>query len=155
MIPKYALLEIERRWLVDPARAPPLDLARSREIIDLYIDGGRLRLRTVTEPGGGRVFKLCKKYERDDALGGPIVNIYLSAEEHAVFAGLPGRRLVKQRHAVQGFSIDVLEDGVMLAEQEYPSTEAAMAAQAPDWALREVTDDPAFRGDSLALRLGR
>ena len=46
-LPKYALWEIERRFLVDPAKLPALDPASERRIEDLYLDGGRLRLRAV------------------------------------------------------------------------------------------------------------
>ena len=68
-LPKYALWEIERRFLVDPAKLPALDPASERRIEDLYLDGGRLRLRAVTwTVSGRREFKLCKKYERDDPL---------------------------------------------------------------------------------------
>jgi CYTH domain-containing protein len=143
-------LEIERRWLVDPERLPALDEATVRRIDDLYLDGGRLRLRAITHPDGRAEFKLCKKYERDDPLAGPITNLYLSAEEHAAFAGLPGRRVRKRRYPVDGFSVDVFDDGLILAEREFESLEAAQAAAGPVWALREVTDDPAYTGWALA-----
>ena len=38
----------------------------------------------------------------------------------------------------------------MLAEREFPSVDAARAAAEPAWAVREVTDDPAYTGWALA-----
>lgn len=67
-----------------------------------------------------------------------------------MFAGLSGRRLAKRRYRVEGFSVDVFEAGLMLAEQEAPSVEAARAIVAPSWTIREVTDDPAYTGWALA-----
>ena len=150
-LPKYALWEIERRFLVDPAKLPALDPASERRIEDLYLDGGRLRLRAVTWiTTGRREFKLCKKYERDDLLQGPITNLYLTADEHAALADLPGARLEKRRFSLPPFGIDVFDDGLVMGEYEAESRPAALALETPTWATREVTDDPAFSGWSLA-----
>lgn len=43
MLPKYALLEIKRRWLVDETRLPDLSGLEMITITDLYITGSRLR----------------------------------------------------------------------------------------------------------------
>jgi CYTH domain-containing protein len=154
-IPKYARLEMERRWLVDPARLPDLSGRPYRRIEDLYLEG-RLRLRAITDGRtGAREFKLGKKYERTDPLGGPITSLYLTQAEHAAFAGLPGARLVKRRYALDGFSLDVFEgrhEGLVLAEVERESAAEAAAIAAPPWAGVEITDDPAYSGWALAQR---
>lgn len=153
-LPRYARLELERRWLVDASRLPDLFGHPFRRIEDLYLDGGRLRLRAIThEPGGLREFKLGKKYERTDPMGGPIASLYLTAAEHAAFATLPGARLVKRRYRLDGFSLDVFEgglEGLRLAEAEFGDRAAALAARAPPWALRDVTEDPFFTGAALS-----
>jgi CYTH domain-containing protein len=155
-IPKYAKLENERRFLVlDP---PDLTGARSRLIEDLYLDNSRLRLRAITHAeGGAREFKFCKKYGSDDPASGPIVNIYLSAEEHRMLAKLPGARLRKRRHTVvhseRAFSVDVFEgplEGLVTCETEAESAAAIRALVFPPWARLEVTADPFFTGASLA-----
>ena len=64
-LPKYALWEIERRFLVDPAKLPALDPASERRIKDLYLDGGRLRLRAVTWTASG-----LQEFTHDPALSG-------------------------------------------------------------------------------------
>ena len=62
-LPKYAHWVAERRFLVDGRNMPALDDSAARGIEDLYIDGGRLRLRKITMPGGAEPeFKLAKKY---------------------------------------------------------------------------------------------
>jgi CYTH domain-containing protein len=155
-IPKYALLESERRFLV--AAAPDLASARVRLIEDRYLDSGRLRLRRITHfDGHPTEFKLCKKYGSADPASGPIVNIYLTAEEHAALAALPGRPLVKRRHTVahggRAFGVDVFEGvlaGLTLCEAEAASPEAIRALVFPPWASREVTADPFFTGGHLA-----
>ncbi len=156
MIPKYALLENERRFLV--AATPDLTGATVRLIEDLYIDGARLRLRAVTHfDGHAPEFKFCKKYPSDDPLSGPIVNIYLTAEEHAVLARLPGRPIRKRRYRTawggRAYGVDVFEGalaGLVLCEAEAPTVEAIRALAFPPWATREVTGEAFFTGGHLA-----
>ena len=151
-LPRYAKLELERRWLVEPVRLPDLAEAAFRRIDDLYLDGGRLRLRAIAHPDGARELKLGKKYERTHPAGGPIATLYLTQSEYAAFAGLPGVRLVKRRYAVDGFSLDVFEGaltGLVLAEVEVDSPATLSAIVPPPWAGREVTEDPFFTGGNL------
>ena len=155
-VPKYAKLENERRFLV--LNPPDLSGAFCRLIEDLYVMGSRLRLRAITRPAGAPAeFKFCKKYGSDDPMSGPIVNMYLSADEHALLAALPGRRLRKRRYTVahggRNFSVDVFEgplQGLVQCEAEAESPEAIRAVVFPPWATREVTDDAFFTGANLA-----
>ena len=153
-LPKYAHWVAERRFLVDSAKMPALDAADARRIEDLYIDSGRLRLRRIGMPGGAPdEFKLAKKYAPDNPLIGPMTNLYLTAEEYAVLNVLPGARLVKRRHKVGAFVIDVFEgdlSGLVLAECEATNRMAAMAFDVPKWCVREVTDELEYTGWRLA-----
>jgi CYTH domain-containing protein len=153
-LPKYAHWVAERRFLVDTRNMPDLKAADARLIEDLYIDGGRLRLRRTTLPGDGGVeFKLAKKYAPENPLIGPMTNLYLSAEEYAVLNVLPGARLAKRRHKVGAFVVDVFEGGLkslVLAECEASNRMAAMAFDVPDWCVREVTNDVEYTGWRLA-----
>lgn len=154
--PKYALFEHERRFLVRPVDAPDLSGAPARLIEDRYLDG-RLRLRAVTDLAtGARTFKLCKKYPSDDAVSGPITNLYLAPEEHAALMALPGAAIRKRRyslsHAGRRWGLDVFEGeitGLMLAEIEAESRAAVLTAPIPPWAAREVTGEPFFTGGVL------
>lgn len=157
-LPRYSKLELERRWLVDASRLPDLTGRPFRRIEDLYLDGGRLRLRAITyQPGGRRVLKLGKKYERTHPAGGPITTLYLSEEEYALLAGLPGAPLAKRRYAVEGVSVDFFEDvlaGLVLAEVEADDPAALAAIRPPSWAAQEVTEDPFFAGGRLCRTSG-
>ena len=158
-IPKYAKLENERRFWV--AAPPDLSGAPVRLIEDLYLREGRLRLRAITHfDGQPAQYKFCKKYGSDDPASEPIVNIYLTAEEHAMLAVLPGWRVRKRRYTIQHgdhpFSVDVFEgalEGLVTCETEAGSPEAIRRLAFPPWAVREVTADPFFAGAHLA-RLG-
>jgi CYTH domain-containing protein len=153
-LPKYAHWVAERRFLVDAGKAPKLDEAGARRIEDLYIEGGRLRLRCITQLATGeREFKLGKKYAPDNPLIGPMANLYLNEEEYDVLARLPGTRLAKRRHKVGAFVVDVFEGdlaGLVLAECEATNRMAAMAVEIPDWCVREVTTEPEYTGWRLA-----
>jgi CYTH domain-containing protein len=156
-IPKYALLENERRFLV--RTLPDLAGAPARLIEDIYLDAGRLRLRRISHfDGKPAEHKLCKKYGALDAVSEPITNLYLTDDEHAALvAALPGRALRKRRHTVthdgKAFSVDVFEgalSGLVTCETEASSAEAIRALAFPPWVAREVTDDPFFSGGALA-----
>ncbi|MFO6447246.1 hypothetical protein ACLBKU_08890 [Erythrobacter sp. NE805] len=154
--PKYAHLEIERRWLVDPAAVAGLVLEDPIAIADRYIIGTRIRLRRM-QCGGEAVYKLTRKYRCEDAASRPIVTAYLDEDEHAVFAALPALPLVKTRfkleHAVRAFSLDRFGgnlQGLWLSEIEWPSLSELAALADPPWAMRDVTYDPAYQGASLA-----
>ena len=153
-LPKYAHWVAERRFLVDGRNMPALDDAKARWIEDLYIDGGRLRLRKIIMPGGVDLeFKLAKKYAPDNPLIGPMTNLYLTGEEHAVLAKLPGERVFKRRHKLGAFTVDVFEGalaGLILAECEASNRMAAMSVEIPAWCVREVTSVPEYTGWRLA-----
>jgi CYTH domain-containing protein len=155
--PKYAHVERERRWLVDATRLRELDLASAVAIEDRYIEGTRLRLRTMRSAEGETVFKLTKKYASDDPLARPIVTAYLSEAEHAVLAALPAAPLNKHRFRIagdrQGFAIDRFEGplrGLLLAEIELDREVDLRALLPPAWAVREVSHDPRYDGANLA-----
>lgn len=150
---KYARPENERRFLL--AR-PPETLGEPHRIEDRYLDGTRLRLRSV-QVGDEVVHKLTQKVRLDeqDPFAVALTNIYLSAEEHHRLAGLPGATLHKTRHLVEvgasTFAVDRFEgslDGLWLAEAEVATRDDAL--DLPDWIGTEVTGDDRYAGASLA-----
>lgn len=156
--PKYAFVERERRWLIDPARRPPLDGLREVLIEDRYLIGTRCRLRRVTETATRETtVKLTRKYESPDALARPIVTAYLDEAEHALFATLPALPLTKRRYAMRlggvTWSIDRYEGalaGLETAEIEWADDAGLRALVAPQWFGRDVSADPRYQGASLA-----
>ena len=108
-MPRYAIAEIERRWLVNATAIADLALVPFRRYEDLYIDGSRLRLRRITEPGGSKIFKLGKKYGKRSLLSEPMTTLYLDEAEYDRLRQLPGSAAWKRRYAIAGGSLDVYE----------------------------------------------
>ena len=91
-LPKYARLEIERRWLVDATAMGELANVPYRLIEDLYVGESRLRLRKITDPSGNALFKFGKKYGKHSPLSEPITNA-LFDRGRVPAAGVLGRDL--------------------------------------------------------------
>lgn len=151
--PKYARVERERRFLLD--RFPnTAGVLRIRRIADHYIDGTSLRLRKQTEDNRPAVYKLTQKVVAPGlgAQQGFITNMYLDENEFRILTQLPGGQIVKTRHSVAPFGIDVFEgelQGLVLAEVEFDSTSDADALRVPPFAVREVSTDQRFTGGRL------
>ena len=160
--PKYARIELERRWLVDKARRPSLDSCDFTLIEDRYLAGTRIRLRRMTRPREDRtLLKLTKKYETDRPEARPIVTTYLSAPEFDAFAGLPAVSLRKRRYHLafdrRYWSLDLFEDaldGLEILEVEAQSQAELAALVPPSWCASEITDDIRYQCGALA-RNGR
>jgi len=68
-----------------------------------------------------------------------------------------GRRLHKRRHLIPHGDLEIEVDvyageleGLIAAEVEFPSEDAARAFQPPDWLGDEVTGDPRYLNETLA-----
>ena len=155
----YVAVERERRWLC--CDVPRALVAQTEAITDLYVSGGRLRLREARPIDGGTPrLRLSRKADADPQTR-LITSIYLTEDEFAVLAAsLPGVRIRKLRHRLKRTS-DVLlaidefqgeQAGLLLLEAEFKTSEQLAAYAPPDFAGREVTDDPVFTGGHLALK---
>jgi CYTH domain-containing protein len=148
---KYAVVERERRFLL--ARLPE-GVVSTKQIVDRYVSGTRLRLREVRDDDGTVVRKLGHKVRLSE---GPrevaCTNAYLNEEEWHVLSELPARTLRKTRHLIpwgqRWVAVDEHEDGTLVAEiddRDQPSDTI------PDWldVVLDVTDDEGWTGSSLA-----
>jgi CYTH domain-containing protein len=155
----YVAVERERRWL---CREVPRELVIQTEAItDLYVTGGRLRLREARPIDGGTPrLRLSRKADADPQTR-LITSIYLTEDEFAVLAAsLPGARIRKLRHRLRPASgvllaIDEFQGthaGLLLLEAELETSEQLAAFAPPAFAGREVTDDPGFTGGHLAQK---
>jgi hypothetical protein len=153
---KYAWVERERRWIC--AEIPMDRVSRSEDIVDLYVTGTHLRLReAVPHDGAPPMRRLGRKADVSPTTR-LLTSLYLSADEFALFADLPGASLRKTRHflyAPKGvvLSIDRFSgplEGLFMAEAEFDDDDAMAAFPMPDFAVREVTDDPRYGGGRLA-----
>lgn len=154
--PKYAHLERERRWLVDPTVLEDRLLTDPIEIQDRYLLDTRLRLRRM-DAEGQTVWKLTRKYECADPLARPIVTAYLAGGEYEILAALPALEVTKTRFKIDdrghSFSIDRFEgelSGLWLAEIEREDGEGLAALPDPSWSLSDVSHDPRYQGFTLA-----
>lgn len=160
--PKYAHVEREGRWLVDPAARPPLDGRVHVTIRDRYLDGTRCRLRLMTDSTSGAVArKLTKKYDAPDPTRRPIVTTYLTEAEYDLIVTLPARPLAKRRYAIEAgaavWSLDVFDRPLApleIVEIECRDDAALDELVPPAWALREVSALIEWQSGALA-RHGR
>jgi len=147
--------EIERKFVLD---APPqgLDDHPSEPISQGYLalDGDvevRLRRRGerafLTIKGGGGRRRVEQELELDQT------------RFDELWPLTAGRRIVKRRYVVPApdallFEVDVYEEelaGLVVAEVEFPDDAAADAFAPEEWLGREVTDDPRWKNQALAL----
>lgn len=152
--PKYAITEIERRWLVDPSTLGSLEDRPYSDIEDRYISHTQLRLRKITNAQGSVAFKLCKKYGKANALTEPITNLYLSETEYLLLAQqLKGDVVCKRRYLFAGGAIDVYENAsTVLFEVEFKSESDARGYEPPAFVLHEITNNAAYSGAALAAK---
>lgn len=154
---EYIAIERERRFL---CRDVPRERIRQSEtIVDLYVTGTRLRLREARPlDGGPAMLRLTRKGDID-ARTRLVTSIYLPEEEFRALAGLlPGRRIRKRRHRLQGESdvaliVDEFQDaltGLILAEAAFETDDAMAGFRPADFMATEITDDPRFTGFALA-----
>ena len=145
-------MEVERKFLV---REPPeLDEAEADQIDQGYLAIGsdsEVRLRRK----GDRLLLTAK---RGSGLSREESEVEL---EHEAFERLwpltDGRRLHKRRHVVPhgdlAIEVDVYAgdlDGLIVAEVEFDSEEAARGFEPPDWLGQEVTGDARYLNETLA-----
>lgn len=157
---RYALVERERRYLLQDL---PEGLTRASphvQITDNYISGTRLRLRKVRDPYTNKwTIKFTQKFapNPEDFSRTLITNIYLNAAEAEILSIFEANEIRKNRYPYESegrkFSIDMfLGDlfGLVLAEVGFESDEELVAFEKPPFALADVTNNPLFIGGSLA-----
>ena len=150
-LPKYSILEIERRWRVDGAVLETLEGEPVRRITDKYLSGTRMRLRVIS--GSDTVYKLCKKYGPLSRFSQPITNLYLSKEEYDIFNTLSGKVVQKLRFSLAEGSLDVYEQAgepYLIYEVEFATVEDADAYTPASFVVDEVSGQPKLRGVDFA-----
>ncbi len=149
-------LEIERKWLVaavpdDALAAPAVRIEQG--YLTIGSDGGETRLRRK----GERVYLTVKA---GTGMTRREHEVELSAEQFdALWPATQGARVLKHRRALltddgHTIELDIFAgelEGLMLAEVEFDDPWGAESFVAPYWFGREVTDDPAYKNQRLAL----
>jgi CYTH domain-containing protein len=149
-------IELERKWLVTEP-TPQALASPSHEIHQGYLvvgsDGAEARVRRrgercslTVKSGAGRA-----RSEHE---------IELAFEQfEELWPATEGARVSKRRHTLRQpdghlIELDVYSGslaGLIVAEVEFDDPAAAESFVAPDWFGREVTDDPAYKNQSLAV----
>jgi CYTH domain-containing protein len=150
-------VEIERKFLV--VQPPPdLDMYPSSRIDQGYLaitdEGVEVRIRNY----GGRSFLTVKS-------GGGEVRLEEEIEiDERRFRSLwpltDGRRICKRRYVIPAeagarIELDLYDgalSGLVTAEVEFDSEAAAAAFTAPPWLGREITNEPGYKNQRLAVR---
>ena len=158
---KYALIERERRYLLEDL---PEGLTRASphvQITDNYITGTRLRLRKTREPQTNKwTVKFTQKFAPNpfDLSRTIITNTYLTAAESEVLSVFDANEIRKNRYPYEfggrKFSIDLfLGDlfGLLLAEIGFGTDEELDAFPAPPFAVEDVTNNELFTGGNLSV----
>ncbi|HEV7473263.1 MAG TPA: hypothetical protein VGN90_04385 [Pyrinomonadaceae bacterium] len=156
---KYALVERERRYLLQDL---PEGLTRASphlQLTDNYVTGTRLRLRKVRDPQTNKwTVKLTQKFAPDtaDTSRTIITNIYLNALEAEVFGMFQENEIRKNCYPFEfegrKFSIDMFLGelfGLVLAEVSFATDEELDNYPRPPFALAEVTNNELFTGGRL------
>jgi CYTH domain-containing protein len=152
----FTSVERERRWRC--REVPRERILATEAITDLYVTGTRLRLREARPiDGGAPKLRLSRKADVDSRTR-LITSIYLPEDEFVVLATvLAGGRIRKLRHKL-GSAPDIAlhvdefqgeHAGLIMVEAEFRTSDALTAFAMPDFAIREVTDDPRFTGGWL------
>ncbi|MBZ0171482.1 MAG: CYTH domain-containing protein [Phycisphaerales bacterium] len=144
--------EIERKFLVDgPLEFDGPGRVMQQGYIAIDPDGTEVRIRreaglnTLAVKRGGGMVRTEIEIDVDDAIA------------EALWALTEGRRLGKSRyirpHLNHRVEIDVYRgplSGLVVAEVEFESEEAARSFEPPEWLGREITSDARFRNNTLA-----
>jgi CYTH domain-containing protein len=147
-------MEVERKFLV--AERPDLDRADSDEIEQGYLAigaDGEVRLRRRGE-------QLVLTAKRGSGLARDEAEVELERDAFEELWPLTeGRRLHKRRYVLPygdlEFEVDVYEaglEGLVVAEIEFPSEDAAREFEPPDWIGEEVTGEERYLNETLASR---
>ena len=118
------------------------------------------------DPAGSEV-RIRRKDDETLMTVKPGIGLIRGEEEFAIdrdrferlWALTEGRQVVKTRYFVpleDGLTaeVDVYDgelDGLVTGEVEFPDAEAALAFEAPGWLGRDVTDDPRYANQRLAV----
>jgi adenylate cyclase len=147
-------VEVERKFLVP--EAPDLSGTEAEEIVQGYLAigaDGEVRLRR-------RGDALVLTAKRGSGLSREEAEVEVAPEQfERLWPLTEGRRLHKRRHVVpdgdRRIEVDVYEgelEGLVVAEVEFPSEQAARAFEPPPWLGDEVTGDERYLNETLATQ---
>src|SRR5687768_9626591 len=157
---KYAIVERERRYLLQDLPAGMTRADPHLQITDNYITGTRLRIRKVRDPKTNKwTVKFTQKFAPDpgDLSRTVVTNTYLNALEAELLSVFAANEIRKNRYYFEfegrKFCVDMfLGDlfGLVLAEVGFETDEEMKAFSKPQFALADVTNNEVFSGGRLS-----
>src|SRR4029077_19414244 len=148
---KYAVIERERRYLLDDLPEGMTRADHHLQITDNYITGTRLRIRKVRDPRTNKwVVKFTQKCapNPNDLSRTIITNLYLNATEAETISIFAANEIRKNRYYYdfegRRFSIDMFIGdlfGLVLAETGFDTDEELDQFSTPSFAIADVTND--------------
>lgn len=151
--------EMHRAFLIEGLPDPLTRASAHLQIFDNYIEGTRLRIRSVRDPETAAWTRILQ--QRFPANDGDLSvlkfsEIYLNDAEHAHFEVFEGTEIRKNRyfHEFDGrnFAFDVYLGklwGLNIARVEFETAAELDRFEPPPFAVVEITNDPFFLGDIL------
>jgi len=158
--PKYSLIEIERKWIVNKDKLPDISKLKKIEVTDKYFPNTRTRLRRMLDTETKEVkFKLTKKYGKITPQSEPLTTLYLSEYEYELFNEQKGYNLIKNTYQFP-FSGNIFlieffikpEVDFILMEVEVLSEKLINKLKVPDFVIKEVTNEKEYEGYAIASR---
>jgi CYTH domain-containing protein len=151
-------MEIERKWLVDPAKTHFLltNCERSARIEQFYVNGKKdewtIRFRKYEDRFDARYVLDLKS---EGLLSREELTFGISYDDFVKGSSLGKKKIVKTRYyfpyGKHTFEIDVYDDyDFVTAEIEFESETEANAFEAPSWCIQDVTMNPKYKNVNLA-----
>jgi CYTH domain-containing protein len=159
---KTAVTEYYRLFLIEKLPDPLTPASSHIQIFDNYIDGTRMRLRLVRDPGTKawtRILQQRFTVGEDDASVTKLAEIHLNDAEYSLFEQFEGHEIRKNRYFHEFDRVNVAFDiylgelwGLNTALVEFSTGEAMREFEPPPFAVIEITGDPFFRGENLVQK---
>jgi CYTH domain-containing protein len=151
-------VEIERKWIVDLATLDfDVSNAMSFTIEQTYISfSPEIRVRKINN--GEKYTMTIKNNMTSDGMTRDEYEFEINRVQYEYLLNkAEGKTIRKIRYEFNNkgylLSLDVFSGeltGLIYLEVEFSNKDEAEAYQAPDWAIKEVTDDPLYKNGSLA-----
>lgn len=149
--------EIERKWLISVEEIPTnILMTKGDHITQTYINfSPEIRVRNINDT---EFIMAVKADMSTDGLVRSEKEYYISSEEYeTLILKKVGNTIYKTRYQYSEddyiYEIDIFEGELInlaYLEVEFKTEKEAIAFKAPDWVIREVTDDIRYKNGSLA-----
>lgn len=159
---KTAHTELHRLFLIERLPEPLTPASAHLQIFDNYLEGTRLRLRSIRDPYTNSWIKvLQQRFPIDEEHGtvSKLAEIYLNETEYAAFERFEGREIRKNRYFHEIDNREVAFDvflgplwGLNTARVDFVAVDEMLDYRPPRIFVLEVSNEKAFDGASLVTK---